>query len=169
MCQVQRCGTFSDTNLKAIPLLLLGGALILTVMPGCNDPAPPSFVGQKLSAMVAKMGNPDYLATDMKIIERRVKALTINTLSLDPESVVDWNGVSNSLVIWVSTEVGRDNARFYYHDMKQNGKFDGSGWYSSRTRNGEWVTIVKTDGNSTIMSQDRIRVEAIAMHLLREK
>lgn len=121
--------------------------------------------GKTLVEVVSELRKPNFIATGADIVKKKLTLLKVYIDPLDPENVTNWGSISNCMVIWIDSEVGKRNARYFYDEMRNDKAFDGSTWYSARSPFGEQVTICDVDLKGTVIKRRTQRVDAIGMYL----
>ena len=120
-----------------------------------------------VSQMVAKNGTPTFLAKGLDVDNTDLRVLRILVLPQDPQTVTNWNSITNTILVWAEAESARRNARYFYNDMKSDKSFYGSAWYSRRGLfRGEKMIIAKTDSAGNASGQRTFRIDAISMRLM---
>jgi hypothetical protein len=117
-----------------------------------------------LARMVAERGAPSFLAKSLEF-QKRGKLLAAMVRDLDPQTVSNWNEITNTVAVWVKTEVGQENVRYFFEKVQNNETFDGRTWYSSRSLFGERVTVAKIDHRGKVEKQKTFRMANLEMTL----
>jgi len=120
---------------------------------------------RSLTEVVSELEKPSFIATGSDIVKDKLTLLKVYIDPLDPETVTNWSSISNCMVIWIESEVGKRNARYFYDEMRNDKAFDGSTWYSSRSPFGEHVTICEVDFKGNVTTRKTQRVGAIGMYI----
>ena len=124
-------------------------------------------LNKPISQLVAEKGTPDFLAKWLEVDKTDLRVLRILALSQDPQTVTNWNSMTNMILVWAESGPGKRNARYFYDEMKNDKTFDGSAWYSRRSLvRGEKVTIAKTDAAGNTSGEKSFRVDAFSMQLV---
>jgi hypothetical protein len=120
-----------------------------------------------ISQLVAEMGTPTFLAKWVEVDKTDLKVLRVLVLPQDPQTVTNWNSITDAILVWAESEPGRRNARYFYDEMKNDKTFDGKGWYSTRSLfGGEKVTIAKAHAAGNASLQKTFKVDAFSMQLM---
>jgi hypothetical protein len=117
-----------------------------------------------INDLVRINGRPDFIATKVTgYRDNRLKSLRVLISMIDPRSVSNWGGISNTFVIWAKSEQCRAEAGLFYEKMSRKLEFYGSGFYGSRSLLGESLEIFKIGAAGEIVASQSIRVNVIAM------
>ncbi len=81
-------------------------------------------VTKPIFELVAEKGTPSFLAKWVEVDKTDLRVLRILALPQDPQTVTNWNSVTNTILVWAESEPGKRNARYFYDEMKNDKSFD---------------------------------------------
>ena len=151
---------------KKALIIVLGTAAVLlsAVLVTMNRT---STAGKPIAQLVTEKGTPTFLAKWVEVDKSDLRVLRLLVLPQDPQAVTNWNSITETIFVWVDSEPGRRNARYFYDEMKNDKAFDGAGWYSTRSLfGGEKVTIVRAAAAGVASAQKSFTVDAFSMRLM---
>jgi len=146
-------------------LMIVFGVLLLAML-GIVMSAQRMRKPLRLPETVAKMGAPNFIATTYEI-DRSDPKVTVLRMYLDPQdpiTVANWDAVRGRNFIWANSAPAKRSARYYYQEMSNDSKFDGTGWYSTRSIiAGEQVEVLTFSTDGICKATRTVRVDAFAM------
>ena len=124
------------------------------------------YLNKPVAQFVADKGLPSFVLKTFEINKGDLKILRLLILPKDPETVTNWNSITNAFLMWIHSEDGKFTARYYFEKMRNKKGFDGTDWYSTRSLfRGERVTFVMTDSTGHSLGKRTSWVDALSMYL----